>query len=207
MNTFVIRVVLVAVAAGVIAAPAISVASAVGAERAGSVTTLTLEQSPIPIATPTRTEPVHTPLTTRTPEPTRKPEEPRPTEPLRTPDGKPNIVPQPKPEPNGEMWEILVRACLVSRAIDVEACERALNASGVSLADFRAKINARLEEIARLHNTGSAPENDEAYVWLKKCLLSRELLGPECYRAWQLSGLSSEEFDKKITAIWSQQKK
>jgi hypothetical protein len=196
MVGYLARVVLVAAAAAVVIPPAVQVASVGAAERAGSATIRLEQPSPTASATPTAapTETVVTP--TPTPRPTATPTAvpTRTPEPTRTPypTSAPN-APKPTGELNSErLWEELVRVCLVPRN-DGEACFRALGSAGITLPQFRAKVVARLEELAR-HQAARA----DLEALLRKCIESAGADSDACMKAWRLSGLSLEEFKAMI---------
>lgn len=206
MLSSLLRAVLVVVTATVLVAPAMDVAGARGAERASSSGSalLTQEQpSATPTATPTA-EPsasatptataTATPTATPTPTPTRTPE------PTRTPGTSPFVPPTRTPEPSrkpesttANTWELLVRVCLEARSVDADACFRYLSASGISLNDLRAKVIARLDDLARQQAARS-----ELEMLLRKCLESQGVDSDACMQAWRLSGLSLEEFKVMI---------
>jgi len=52
------------------------------------------------------------------------------------------------------------------------------------------------------HEPQTARPVAEFEASLRLSIASKELYGPDCYRAWELSGLSSEDFDRKMRSIW-----
>jgi hypothetical protein len=194
MVGWIVRVLLVSMAAAVVVAPAVDRAARAG-ERAASAgsASLTLElpsptptptvepeATPEPTATATAT-PVATPTAAPTATPTRTPE------PTRT--ASPTKMPEPKTTAE-QTWDALIRACFVPRSGDGEACFRALSASGLSLSDLKNKVGARLEDLAK-QQAGHAGEVE---LYLKKCIESGALEGDYCMKAWRLSGLTLEDF-------------
>ena len=93
--------------------------------------------------------------------------------------------------------EILVQKCVASQGIESATCMRAWGLSGLSLEDFRAVVLKKMRS-----EKSQGAKTSELETWLRKCIDSRELYGADCYRAWELSGLSSEDFDRKIRSAW-----
>lgn len=171
------RVLIVATLAALLAAPT-QLGTVQGAERTlgGTAARLT---SPAPTATDAEEA---------TPEPTAKPT-PKPTV-----KATPKIEATRKPEPTkaptkDQVWATVVYACLATTNDEGEACFRALSKSGMSLADLRAGVSARLEELTR-----QQAARGELEVLLRKCIESQGLESDACMRAWKLSGLSLEDF-------------
>src|SRR5712691_6289807 len=52
-------------------------------------------------------------------------------------------MPQPKPEPKPELWTLL-KECAATKNLDSDACARAIDASGLSPEDFKAKLASKL---------------------------------------------------------------
>ena len=134
-----------------------------------------------------------------------------------TPSDDPDVDPTEEPKPD---FETLFRQCLESREPDSDACAAAALESGMSYADFRAKIVTKLEPqpTKKPEPKQEAPKKPEPVVAMKKaepaktsapsdfavyfekCLGTRDINSDYCFRAEELSGLSREEFDAKFYA-------
>lgn len=98
----------------------------------------------------------------------------------------------------GEL-ETLLQKCVTSEGIESDACMRAWRLSGLSLEEFRATVMKKMQ--AHKPQQTAKPAS-ELQTWLQLCIASKDLYGQECYRAWELSGLASEDFDRKLKSIW-----
>ncbi|HEV8470636.1 MAG TPA: hypothetical protein VGR46_13605 [Candidatus Limnocylindria bacterium] len=65
-------------------------------------------------------------------------------------------MPQPKPEPKPELYTLL-RECAATKNLDSDACARAIDASGLSPEDFKAKFAAKLGCISISNNDETNP--------------------------------------------------
>ena len=65
-------------------------------------------------------------------------------------------MPQPKPEPKPELWTLL-KECAATKNLDSDACARAIDASGLSPADFKAKFASKLGCFSVSNNDGKNP--------------------------------------------------
>lgn len=119
------------------------------------------------------------------PEPTKKPE-PK-AEPTRKPEP---VVAAKKPEPAKNSFDTLLKQCLETRDENSNACLGAGGASGLSAADWAAKIRGKLD---------AARQSDFA-TYFEKCLNARDLNSDQCLRAEELSGMSRDDFDAKFNA-------
>ena len=91
--------------------------------------------------------------------------------------GTPHTKPEPKPEPKPELWT-LVRACAETRDLDSEECARAIETSGLSLEDFKAKFAAKLGCVSTRNHDVVDPcaKKSESYdvtSTIKDCLALR----------------------------------
>ena len=120
------------------------------------------------------------------PEPTKKPE-PKP-EPTKKPE--PVVSTAKKPEPAKNTFDTLLKQCLETRDENSDACVCAGEASGLSAADWSAKLRAKL----------GAQDRAEFEVLFKKCLESRDPNSDSCARAQELSGMTPEDFNAKVRA-------
>ena len=69
----------------------------------------------------------------------------------------PEPKPQPKPEPKSDLYR-LVKACLQTKDLASDECQQALEASGISEADFKAKLTAKFGTCASaMNNNGENP--------------------------------------------------
>jgi len=69
----------------------------------------------------------------------------------------PEPKPQPKPEPKSDLYR-LVKACLHTKDLASDECQQALEASGLSEADFKAKLAAKFGTCASaMNNNGENP--------------------------------------------------
>lgn len=118
------------------------------------------------------------------PAPTAKPE------PSATPLKKPEPVTSKKPAPTANAFDALLKQCLETRDERSDACARAGEASGLSAADWGAKIHAKLD---------AARQSDFA-MWFEKCLGTRDINSDACARAEELSGMSPADFEAKFAA-------
>lgn len=98
----------------------------------------------------------------------------------------------------GEL-ETLLQKCVTSEGIESDACMRAWRLSGLTLDEFRATVMKKMQVHKPQQTTKPASEFESS---LQLCIASKELYGQDCYRAWELSGLASEDFDRKIKSIW-----
>jgi hypothetical protein len=96
----------------------------------------------------------------------------------------------------GEL-ETLLQKCVTSEGIESDACMRAWRLSGLSLEEFRATVLKKMQP-----QKPQVTKPAEFETWLQLCIASKELYGQECYRAWEISGLASEDFDRKLKSIW-----
>jgi len=65
-------------------------------------------------------------------------------------------TPHPKPEPKPELWTLL-KECAATKNLDSDACARAIDASGLSPADFKAKFALKLGCFSVSNNDGKNP--------------------------------------------------
>ena len=65
-------------------------------------------------------------------------------------------TPHPKPEPKPELWTLL-KECAATKNLDSDACARAIDASGLSPADFKAKFASKLACFSVSNNDGKNP--------------------------------------------------
>lgn len=124
--------------------------------------------------------------TMKEPERTKAPESTPKSEPTK----KPEALTVKKPEPAQTSFDALLAKCLESRDENSDACFRAGEASGLSPADWAAKVRSKLE---------AARQSDFA-TYFEKCLATRDLNSDYCIRAEELSGLSSQDFAAKFDA-------
>jgi hypothetical protein len=87
-------------------------------------------------------------------------------------------------------FDTLLKACLETRDANSDHCFRAGQASGLSQADWDAKLRGKL---------GAQRANDFA-TWFEKCLGTKNFDSDECIRAEELSGLSTADFKAKFDA-------
>jgi hypothetical protein len=118
-----------------------------------------------------------------------KKDEPKP-EPKAEPVKKAEPVVVKKTEPTKSSFDTLLAKCLDSRDENSDACIRAGEASGLSAADWSAKIRAKLD---------AARQGDFA-KYFEKCLATKNFDSDECIRAEELSGLSTADFEAKFKA-------
>ena len=119
--------------------------------------------------------------------------EPKPTkepEPEPTKKAEPIVSTAKKPEPAKNSFDTLLKQCLETREENSDACIRAGEASGLSAADWSAKIRGKL---------GGARQSDFA-TYFEKCLATRDINSDHCIRAEELSGLSFADFEAKFNA-------
>ena len=65
-------------------------------------------------------------------------------------------MPQPKPEPKPDLYALL-KACAATKNFDSDECARAIDASGLSPADFKAKFASKLGCFSVSNNDGKNP--------------------------------------------------
>jgi hypothetical protein len=112
-------------------------------------------------------------------------------------------------------FERLLRRCLETRDLDSSECLEAAVASDLSFEDFRAKVVALLEPTPKPETTSKTepaktpdpstqpmkkPAALEFEIVFKKCVDSRDRRSDPCESAYQLSGMSSDDFDAKVQA-------
>jgi hypothetical protein len=103
-------------------------------------------------------------------------------------------------------FEKLLRICLETRDPDSAECLEAAVASDLSFEAFRVKVVALLDPSATPEpkkdpepTKQPAPSADYE-LFFKKCVESRDLRSDPCESAYQLSGMSSDDFDAKVRA-------
>jgi|GEM_PF-5732584 len=137
----------------------------------------------------------------------------------------PTATPIPSEDPNADPtdapkadFETLFRECLAGHDPDSDACAAAALDSGMSYADFRAKIVAKLapaatakpepkqeptkkpEPVVAAKKTEAVKTQADFATYFEKCLSTRDINSDVCFRAEELSGLSREDFDAKFYA-------
>jgi hypothetical protein len=122
--------------------------------------------------------------------------------------------PEPKPEPRTDLWT-LIKECAATQDFESAECNRALEASGLSAEEFRAKLNAKFGCVFA-NNRGDenpcakkAARPAELSEWMRQCLELRasvnglpaselmakaEKLNIVCGRALHDSGMSAAQF-------------
>src|SRR2546428_2640991 len=106
---------------------------------------------------------------------------------LETPKPEPKTTAVTKPQSS---FDMLLKACLETRDAASDQCVRAGQASGLSAADWDAKIRGKID---------AARQSDFA-TWFEKCLGTKNFDSDECIRAEELSGLSTDDFKAKFDA-------
>ena len=116
------------------------------------------------------------------PAPTAKPEQ------SATPAKKPEPLPTTKPAIAANPFDALLKQCLETRDESSDACARAGEGSGLSAADWAAKIHAKMD---------AARQSDFA-MWFEKCLGTRDSNSDDCRRAQELIGYGDADFQAKF---------
>jgi hypothetical protein len=116
-------------------------------------------------------------------------------------------------------YEKLLRLCLETRDPDSAECLEAAVASDLSFEAFRVKVVSLLDPTATPEPTKAPepttkpepkpeptvvavknPAPNDFEIFFKKCVDSRDLRSDPCEAAYQLSGMSSDDFDAKVRA-------
>jgi hypothetical protein len=120
--------------------------------------------------------------------------------------------PEPQPEPKQDLWS-LMKACLETKDLSSDACQQALDASGLSPEDFKAKLEAKFGCVSALTHDGGDPcthkTAGDVSGSFKDCLALRatmhglsatelaaktEKLQSVCHKAMTESRMSAGEF-------------
>jgi len=124
-------------------------------------------------------------------------------------------MPRPKPEPKPDLYTLL-RECAATKDLDSDECARAIDASGLSPEDFRAKFAAKLACISVSNNDGtnpcpvkkpdcaSASNQDKTNPCAKKPTVQMTTAFKECIalRA-SMSGLPAHELTTKAERVYA----
>ncbi len=121
---------------------------------------------------------------TATPAPAPEPTHAATPEPTKAP-----VAVAAKPKP-ASSFDMLLKACLETRDAHSDACVRAGTASGLSPADWDAKLRSKL----------AAAQQADFWTMFEKCLTTRDLNSDACVRAEELSGMSPADFEAKFHA-------